>query len=321
MGSCGTAVVPAGCITDLVGFADLAIVDAPLPSTSPATALYAVLAAPGEGLGCFSTALIAAGTRILTEKPLFAVPEPRTNAAVVDAFSHLSSSDQAAYLTLHTRDPNAQGSAQVIDVFNTNAWQTGDSTSILVLAARFNHSCIPNASFAWNARLACITVHAVVAIPANTQIYLCYERPYQLLSARRIKLSSYGFVCSCPACGSNAEASEIRRARMIVLDGRIRTGRRRKWKTEAPKGALELVRLLKEEGIFGEALGLAYHDAAAAWRRHGRLDMALRYAARELEVCTMCYGADSPFVDTTRMLVQDLERQIADLLLIKLPTT
>jgi hypothetical protein len=99
---------------------------------------------------------------------------------------------------------------------------------------------------------------------------------------------------------------------MIVLDARIRTARRRKWKTEAPKEALELVRLLKEEGIFGEALGLAYHDAATAWRRHGRLDLALRYATRELEVCTMCYGMDSPFVDTTRSLLQELRLQITN---------
>jgi hypothetical protein len=100
---------------------------------------------------------------------------------------------------------------------------------------------------------------------------------------------------------------------MMVLDARIRVGRRRKWNPEVPKEALELVKLLKEEGLVGEALGLAYHDAAAGWRRYGRPDLALKYAAKELDVCVMCYGTNSPYVDITKALLLELKAEILEL--------
>lgn len=268
--------------------------------------LYTVLPSPGEGLGCFSTTFIPAGTRLLVERPLFAVREPRSNLAVTKAFSQLNLAQQNQYLALYAQDPINQGDAKVVDIFNSNAWQTEGRTSILPNCARFNHSCIPNASFAWNSRLSSATIHAVVDIPPNTQIHLSYEKPYQSLEERRAKLASYGFVCSCPACGSDAEASEIRRSRMVVLDARIRVGKRQQWKADIPKAALELLRLVKEEGLMGEALALAYHDVAVGYVKHGRMDLALRYAVKELEFGIKCYGVDSPYVDTTRTFLKEL---------------
>lgn len=274
------------------------------------TPIYTVSPSPGKGLGCFSTALIPAGTLILSETPLFNVREPRTNAAVLAAFLNLADSEKEYYLTLHAQAATARD-AKVIDIFNSNAWQTGSRTSICPQAARFNHSCVPNASFAWNARLGKVTVHAIVAIPTNTEISLSYERPYQIGSVRREKLSAYGFQCSCVACGSGAEASDIRRARMVVLDARIRCQRRQLWRSVIPKAEVELARLLKEEGIVGEALGLAHHDAAVGWRKYGRVDLAVRYAAKELDICILCFGPDSPCVDTTKAFLLEVKGQLA----------
>ncbi|KAF1829467.1 hypothetical protein BDW02DRAFT_573955 [Decorospora gaudefroyi] len=275
--------------------------------------IYTVHASPGEGLGCFATAMIPVGALILRETPLFHVAEPRTNLAVTTAFSHLAPSEQEHYLALYAQNPTAQGDALVIDIFNANAWQTGSRTSICPLAARFNHACIPNASFAWNARLSQVSVHAVVAIPAHAQIKLSYERPYQTGSSRREKLAAYGFTCSCTACGSDAAASDVRRARMVMLDGRIRSGRRQLWRSPVPKAALELIKLLKEEGLVGEALGLAYHDAAAGWKRYGRLDRAVACAIHELETAITCFGIDSPAVDTTTAFLLGLKVEYAQL--------
>lgn len=157
------------------------------------------------------------------------------------------------------------------------------------------------------------TVHAVVEIPPNTQIQLAYERPYQTLLDRRLKLEAYGFECTCPACSSNSVASEVRRKRMVVLDSRIRVERKQKWKHEKPRAALQLVRLVKEEGLVGEALGLAYHDVAAGWKKNGRLDLAVRYASLEVEVCVLCYGKDSPYVETSRGFLGGLRSDISEL--------
>jgi hypothetical protein len=97
---------------------------------------------------------------------------------------------------------------------------------------------------------------------------------------------------------------------MIALDMKIRIARRRKWKTEAPHQAIELVRLLKQEMLVGEALGLAYHDVAIGWKRMERWELALRYATMELKVATLCYGVDSSHVDASRELVREIELRI-----------
>jgi hypothetical protein len=105
--------------------------------------LYTVRESPGEGLGCFATTIIPAGTLILNETPLFSVQEPRTNAAVTKAFSQLTDPEQEQYLTLYAQDSTSQSDTRVIDIFNSNAWQTASRTSMCPCAARFNHSCIP----------------------------------------------------------------------------------------------------------------------------------------------------------------------------------
>lgn len=94
---------------------------------------------------------------------------------------------------------------------------------------------------------------------------------------------------------------------MVVLDSRIRVGKRQKWRTDIPKAALELLRLVKEERLMGEALALTYHDVAEGYAKHGRLDLALRYAVKELEVGIRCYGDDSPYVDITRSFLKNLK--------------
>lgn len=274
--------------------------------------LYTIRPSPGEGLGCFSTLPIPVGTLILQETPLFSVPEPRTNSAVTSAFSILTNSQQQEYLALHAADPTKQGDGLVVDIFNSNAWQTGSRTSICCLASRFNHSCVPNATFAWNSRLCQITVHAIISIPADTQINLSYERPYQTRAIRHQKLLAYGFVCSCTACEHDAAASDIRRARMTVLDARIRCRRRQSWLSPKPMAALELVRLLREEGIMGEALGLAYHEAAIGCEKMGRTDLAAKYALKELDICIVCFGANSPCVDSTKAFLQQMRGELTD---------
>jgi hypothetical protein len=98
---------------------------------------------------------------------------------------------------------------------------------------------------------------------------------------------------------------------MVVLDGRIRSGRRQLWRSPVPKASLELIKLLKEEGLVGEALGLAYHDAAAGWKKYGRLDLAMGCAAKELETAVICFGVDSPAVDATTAFLLGLKMECA----------
>jgi hypothetical protein len=77
-----------------------------------------------------------------------------------------------------------------------------------------------------------------------------------------------------------------------------------------PRAAMEIVRLLRDEGLVGEALGLALHEVAVGWRRFGRIDLAVRYALRELEVCVMCYGVDSACVEASSRFLRELEAEL-----------
>jgi hypothetical protein len=72
---------------------------------------------------------------------------------------------------------------------------------------------------------------------------------------------------------------------------------------------LELIRLLKKEGLVGEALGLAYHDAAVGWKRFGRYDLAVKCAQREGEVARMCFGSEAPAVGVSRKFLAELEKE------------
>jgi hypothetical protein len=281
-------------------------------TTSPTmcydTSLTAVHPSPIGGLGIFTLTSITPGTLLLSETPLLTVREPRTPASVTTAFTHLTPPQQALYLTLHAQDPDADTHARVVDIFNSNAWQTGSSTSLLAHAARFNHACVPNATFAWDARRGIATVRAVAPIPAHTEVTLSYTLPYAVGSTRRAKLAAYGFTCACPAC--LAPESDVRRARLVVLEARVRVAKKQAWRVTMPRPAMELVRLLRDEGLVGEALGLGLHEVAVGWRRFGRVDLAVRYALRELEVCVMCYGADSACVEASKKFLQELEAEL-----------
>lgn len=272
--------------------------------------LTTVAASPIGGLGIFTLTPVTPGTLLLSETPLLTVREPRTPTAVTTAFTHLTATEQTLYLTLHAQHPDADTLTRVVDIFNSNAWQTGSSTSLLPHAARFNHACVPNATFTWDARRRTATVRAVAPIPAHTEVTLSYTLPYAEGAARRAKLAAYGFTCACPAC--LAPESDVRRARLVVLEARVRVGKKQAWRVTMPRAAMEMVRLLREEGLVGEALGLALHEVAAGWRRFGRVDLAVRYAMRELEVCVMCYGTDSACVEASRRFLQELEAELGE---------
>jgi hypothetical protein len=275
---------------------------------TPFTPLTTIRPSSIGGLGVFTLSPITPGTLLLVETPLLTVREPRTPTTVVTGFTHLTPSQQALYLTLHAQHPDTPVPTRVVDIFNSNAWQTGSSTSLLAHAARFNHACVPNATFAWDARSHAATVRAVAPIPTGAEVTLSYTLPYAVSAARRAKLAAYGFECACAACSS--PASDERRARLVVLEARVRVAKKQAWRVTMPRAAMEIVRLLRDEGLVGEALGLALHEVAVGWRRFGRVDLAARYAARELEVCVMCYGADSACVEASSGFLRELEAEL-----------
>ncbi len=99
---------------------------------------------------------------------------------------------------------------------------------IFLQASRFNHSCVPNAHFAWNSWTQRLTVHALENIPRRREIFVNY-RTYDFTTMSRNQrqadlTNTYNFNCTCRACSLNpilGIESDNRRDRMLNLQRRI----------------------------------------------------------------------------------------------------
>lgn len=158
--------------------------------------LYDICESPGKGLGSFATRDIPRGTRILSERPLLSIDKRHYLVSdLEEAFAKLSQSDQKKFVGLHSnhgQDPKlypsethpsiparekgriqGQHEARIgkekslLSIFQTNCMGRGEGAGIFYEAARFNHSCMPNAHFAWNANVGMETIHATKDIEAG----------------------------------------------------------------------------------------------------------------------------------------------------------
>ncbi|KAF6807997.1 set domain-containing protein 5 [Colletotrichum sojae] len=191
---------------------------------------FCIKNAPGKGLGLFATVHIPKGTRILSEKPLFAIPRGRTLmetkrlvAREVHREVHrLDDMRRAAFYAMH----NIHGDhyTSEIGIIKTNGAEAG----VFLKACRINHSCRPNAQRIWNRDLDRLMVH------------VCRDIEEEAERAR-----------------SDARLERIRQlnARFDGVTGILTTP------LAYLRYAHEIEQLLKEEGIH-DALGARLYDDA-----------------------------------------------------------
>ena len=206
--------------------------------------LWEVRKSPGKGLGMFARKHIPRGTRILADECLFNLPAPK--ALLIDierTYDHLSESQQKAYRTLVC--PDRPGRSPVVRIWEANCFRMGRGGGIFLRASRINHSCTPNANFAWNASIKRETVHAMIDIPANEEITISYCMPHTDIYHRQKRLEQYGFDCTCTPCSQDNAAGRASEAREVELRARF-----------------ELIGLLEREGLFQVELGDQYHSGA-----------------------------------------------------------
>jgi hypothetical protein len=154
----------------------------PSPAAAAATKAYEARATPGAGIGTFAVRAIPKGTLILAELPLLRLAMPDyTQTDIEAAYVHLSALDRARFDALHSvhgltqqQSPkdrflgfdSASARAQtqqwdawrartararsVTSTFLANAMGSGAGAAVFAEASRFNHSCVPNASFYWD---------------------------------------------------------------------------------------------------------------------------------------------------------------------------
>ncbi|TKA63580.1 hypothetical protein B0A49_07475 [Cryomyces minteri] len=213
----------------------LVATSAPHLATEPG--LYRSCPLPGKGRGLIATQPIRRGTRIISEPPLLAIPAREYSAAQIESqFLNLSVAGQDAFLSLYSAHeenpglavnynglPVSKRAGLLLSTFQTNDFairKDDEYAAVFFETSHINHSCIPNASFAWNNTLEQSTVHAVSDIAAGEEITLSYCPQYFGREGRKKVQLCYGFECTCPACDPDApgaEASEQRRLRMEEL--------------------------------------------------------------------------------------------------------
>lgn len=88
----------------------------------------------------------------------------------------------------------------LLSIFQNNCMEMGKGAGIFPNAARFNHSCVPNASFNWNQNIQRETIHIIHDVKAGDEITLSYCDMTHEKRLRAWELKHYGFSCDCPAC-------------------------------------------------------------------------------------------------------------------------
>ena len=269
----------------------------------------------GKGKGWKAHRDIQPGTPILDEEVLFWIWE---GTVVNDSFEQLN-----GFSELSCPAPvNSQRR------FDANSFGMGKGTrgrdkhGIFLQASRLNHSCIPNAYFAWNpqmSRSGRLTVYAIVPIPKGAEILINYRTSdsFKDKNQRHQDRGHYGFECACPACQSDSDfgrKSDERRERMGVLNDKIENRVPPTHTIESFSNLIELGNLLQEEGLYYPQLADVYHKQALWWKTELQRitdaresaqykeecgQKALQAARKELDLDVMCNGYDSPVVKKT----------------------
>ena len=289
-------------------------------------ALFSQFPSPLGGLGVRAMENIPFGTPIISEGELFSIVKDRRvnqTQAGLEQFQALSCPFQPA-----TPD----------DRFRANSFAMGRDTrsgkekqGIFVRSSRFNHSCVPNAHFAWNWRLKRLTVHAIVDISKGEEIFVNYRNDEYLdTRAERVQALSddYNFDCTCPACKPNTVfgiASEERRRRMRDLQDDIvlnRTSTVAGDKIQLLADIKFFMVLLRQEGLLYPQLADMYEEevmwysremgstgAENSWYKGRCLEEALEAARQKLDLDVTCNGYAAPEVTKTLKLIINLKAQ------------
>lgn len=286
-------------------------------------ALFSRFRSPFGGLGLRATKHIPSGTPIISEGELFSIFKDghvNQTQAGLEQFQALSCPFRPA-----TPD----------DRFRANSFGMGSTRSgiekqgIFVRSSRFNHSCVPNAHFAWNWKIKRLTVHAINDISKGEEIFINYSNDEYLdTRAERVQalFDGYNFNCTCPACKPDTAfgiASEERRRRMRDLQHDIDRDRN----TTVVDEKIQLLAhikffivLLRQEGLLYPQLADMYEEEVKWYTREMRstgdgdslykrrcLGEALDAARRKLDLDVTCNGYAAPEVTRTLKLISDLK--------------
>eukprot|EP00929_Paragymnodinium_shiwhaense_P037666 TRINITY_DN20029_c0_g1_i1.p1 TRINITY_DN20029_c0_g1~~TRINITY_DN20029_c0_g1_i1.p1 ORF type:complete len:659 (-),score=166.18 TRINITY_DN20029_c0_g1_i1:367-2343(-) len=104
----------------------------------------------------------------------------------------------------------ARGDSGLLGILQNNSFECSREpgyVALFVSAARFNHSCRPNAFL--DASQATGIVRALQAIPAGAEVTVSYVPVSDPLAVRKEKLAPFGFECKCERCLEEAKQDPV----------------------------------------------------------------------------------------------------------------
>ena len=256
--------------------------------------------------GAFASRDIRRGDLILSEKPIFSVPNAIPNLSkyisIVASVRNLSPRHLDHFLSLHNSHTECSCFPNLLlGILATNSFAINDDDGgICLRASRFNHSCSPNARFSFNFNTGELRIYALGNISPGDEIFVAYISSRGLYgSPRRSRQENlrarYHFTCACFVCSLSEAESKMSDARRVKVNDL--------WEiiprftptqgTQRLNVIVEAIHLLREEGYLADAddftndavLVCAYHSDWVSTEYWARLTYQTRVAE---------FGEDSP---------------------------
>lgn len=283
---------------------------------------YVVRLSPGKGLGVFATQTLEPGDVIMQEVPAIKIRPPEFRDGVGypldaigrlarEAFETLSQEMQAEVLSLHayttTKERNSSKIDELMAIFRSNAYNTGQEIGLFPKIARINHSCRPNTSYFWNERLNKRIVYATRRIEEGEEFSVSYIPLLHSHDDRQKRLNQYGFKCTCEACAARTDelrTSDSRRKNIretfIDLEPKLtldppESSMAKKNARKMAKDSAKLTKLVEEEGL-ADYYAQAYRLAAIAHARIEEWEPATLWAHKSYQLRLMA----DPHADGTK---------------------
>ncbi|THH20180.1 hypothetical protein EW146_g1123 [Bondarzewia mesenterica] len=273
----------------------------------PKSSGFVIAESERKGMGAFAIQVFHRGDLVLAERPLYMVDNPddgmKHQANVEVAVRNLSETELKEFLSLrnaHTRTQRFYGNA-IVGTHSTNAFAASDNgrekSVLCVRASRFNHSCVPNATYSWHASSGQLRIYALRDVAVGEELFVTYIRGRNVYGSprevRQSRLKTYGFTCACPAC-TLPEAEQVisdRRRMEIkeIWESVPRYGPNRT--ADRLRAIVRAMHLLQEEGYAADADDFT-NDAAGICACHSDWDSVDYWAKKTYETRVAEYGED-----------------------------
>ncbi|KAL1686710.1 hypothetical protein GGG16DRAFT_117638 [Schizophyllum commune] len=211
------------------------------PISRPSSISHRVEPTDG-GKGLFATRRLKQGELILAERPLIMVPHAIVSGKEISAASPIpGSAEREAWLDILVQrmlpdrrevllklakapacddidvDGLIRSNGLTVNGYTLPGIEGADGRYVAVYEtlSRANHSCRPNAHFAFHKASLSVRLRALRDIKAGEEIFISYVPPEAPYAQRQEELAHYGFSCTCAVCEEGPSADE-RRARLAA---------------------------------------------------------------------------------------------------------